>query len=117
MAAGFVVRAYRHRGVTEHRLGAGGGDHEVAAAIRKGITDVPQMPVFLLREHLEIGYRGVQHRIPIDEPATAVNEAFVVEANESFPHRARQPLVHREAFVGPVYRSAHASKLARDRFA
>ncbi len=113
-AVALVVRMHGHRGVAEHGLGSRGCHHHVAFTVGDGIADVPQVAVLLLRDHLEVRDRRVQHGVPVDQALAAIDQAFFVQAHECFAHRPRETLVHREALRGPVHRRAHASKLPRD---
>ena len=70
--------------------------------------------MLFLGQHFEIGHRGQQLRIPVDQPLAAVDEAFVVQANEYFGDRSREVGVHRELVARPVHRGAEAAHLARD---
>ena len=54
-----VVGMYRNRRVAQHRLGASGGDDDMAVPRGQRIPKVPQMAGFVLRQHFEIGQRGV----------------------------------------------------------
>src|SRR5690348_3596726 len=111
---------HRHRHVAEHRLRSRRGYAEAETVA--GIADFPNAAVLFLAVHLEVGDRRAEHRIPVDEPLAAVDEAFLVPANEHFRDGARQLRVHGEvaavlAFgIGelPVGRSAQAAHLARD---
>ncbi len=114
MTIALVVGVHRHRAIAEHGLGPGGGDHKVSVAIRDRVADVPQEAVFFLRDHFQIGDRGVQHGIPVDQAFAAVDQSFVVKTHEGLAHRPGQPLVHGEALAGPVHRGAHAAQLPGD---
>ena len=71
-------------------------------------------PLHLDLLHLEIGDRGEQLRVPVDQPLVLVDQALVVERDEHLEHRARQPLVHGEALARPVARGAEPLELAGD---
>ena len=64
---------------------------------------------------LEIAERRPAARTPVDEIAIAIDEALLVEGDEHFAHRARQPFVHGEALALPVAGNAEAGELAGDR--
>ena len=75
---------------------------------------MPHRPVALLALDLEVGDGREQHRVPVDEPLAAVDQALVVERDEGVGDDGREPLVHREVLVLPGHRVAHAAHLARD---
>ena len=115
----FVLRMHRDGRVAKQGFRAGGGDDQYlrrrpALAVGDGITDVPERTRFLLADHLKVGDGGVQHRIPVHQPLTAVDQPLFMKAHEHLGHRRRQSLVHGEALARPVGRSAHAAQLARD---
>ena len=109
-----VVRVYRHRRVAQHGLRAGGCDHDVPRSVGERVAQVPDVPVLFLGDDLEVGHGGSQHGVPVDQALATIDEAFLVEAHESLPDCRGEPLVHGEAFIRPVHRSAHAPELARD---
>ena len=113
-AVAVVVGVDRDRGVAEHRLRARGRDLHVAAAVAQRIAHVPQRPVLLLGDDLQVRHRGLQHGVPVDEALAAVDQALLVEADEGLPHRRGETLVHGEAFVGPVDGRSHPPHLAGD---
>ncbi len=110
----FIFRVHRDRGIAEHGFGARGGNHQVAAAVAQRVAQVPHAAVFFLGDDLEVGYRGVQLRIPVDEPLAAIDQPFPVQAHEHLAYRLRELRVHREAFARPVDRVAEPALLARD---
>ena len=109
-----VVRVNRNRGVTEHGLRPCRRDDDVPAAVRQRIPDVPQVTLFFFGQHLQIGYRCAQHGIPVDQTLAAIDQSFFIELNEGLADCLRAAVVHREALVLPVHRSAHAPELLRD---
>ncbi len=52
--------------------------------------------------------------IPVHQPFSAIDQAFVVQAHEGFGDGLGQTFVHREAFARPVRRGAETAHLARD---
>ncbi len=116
-AVALVVRVKGDGDVAEHRLGARRRDRDVALAVRERIADVPERAVLLLGLDLEVGDRGLQHRVPVDEPLAAVDEPVLVQADEGRLHGARHPGIHGEAVAAPVDRGAEPAHLARDRAA
>ncbi len=64
--------------------------------------------------HFEIGDRGQQLGVPVDQPLVLVDEPFAIKLHEDFQHRARQPLVHGEALARPVAGGAQPLELVDD---
>ena len=52
--------------------------------------------------HFEIGDRGVQHRVPIDETLVLIDQPLAIELDEHLQHRARKPFVEREPLARPI---------------
>ena len=117
----FVVRMDRNGGVAEHRLGPrrrhdderrGIVGTECLALDR--IAQIPEIALDLDLLHFEIGDRGEQFRVPVDQPLVLVDQAFAVQFDEHLHDGARQSLVHREAFARPVAGGAEALQLVDD---
>ncbi len=53
-------------------------------------------------QHFEIGDRGVQHGVPIDETLVLIDQPLAIELDEHLQHRARKPFVEREPLARPV---------------
>ncbi len=75
---------------------------------------MPQLAVLLLALHLEVRQRRQQHRIPVDEPLAAIDEALVVQFHEHLGDGARQIRIHREALARPIDRGAEPAHLRAD---
>ncbi len=112
-----VRRIHCDCGVAEHRFRASRRDHEMTAAIRERITQVPQLTLLGHGQHFEIRQRRVQHRIPVDEPLAAIHQPVFVQAHEHVGDDGGQAFVHREAIARPVDRIAEAPLLPEDRVA
>ena len=110
-----VVRMHGHGDVAKHGFRARGGDHQAFAAIAGRVADRPQAAVLLLAVDLEIGHRRHQHRIPVDQATTAIEQAVAIPGDEHAAHGSGQPLVHGEAFTRPVDRGADPTHLVADR--
>src|SRR5688572_16710692 len=110
----------RDRDVAKHGLGSHRGDANVEPFAR--IADLPDLAVFLLGVDLEVGHRGTEHRVPVDQPLASIDETLFVQLDEDFHDRTRHARVHREVAgflsfgvgVIPIGGSAEAAHLARD---
>src|SRR5215218_7441318 len=78
---------------------------------------MPEFALDLPGLHLEIGNRGLEARIPVHQPLVAIEQLLVVEIDEHLEDGLREALVHGEALIGPVARSAEAAELTGDRAA
>ena len=101
-------------GVAEHRLGTGGGDGDVAAAVGQRVPQVPHVTGDVLVLDLVVGERGAGDRIPVDEPFAAVDQAVAEQHEEGVADRRGAHLVHREPGAPEVARSAHRDELFDD---
>ena len=68
-----VIRVNRQRRIAQQRLWAGGGDFQIAATIRQGITNVPEMAVVFFIFYLRIRDRGQAMGAPVDDALAAIN--------------------------------------------
>ena len=115
-----IVRVHRHGSVTQHGFWAGGGHHQIVVAILRflavgqRVTQVPEKALFFLVLHFQIGDRGMKLRIPVDQTLAAIDQAFVVQADEHFLHGFVEAVVHGEALVVPVHGIAQAAHLTGD---
>ena len=108
----------RDAGVPEHGLGPGGRDRDVAAGLALDrVADVPEMALDLLRVDLEVGDRGLQPAVPVDQALVLVDQAVAVELDEHLAHRGGEALVHGEALARPVGRGAQPMQLPADQAA
>ena len=128
-----ILRMHHRRGVAEHGFRAGGGDHDVVAdlaqcldavgidldvfvrgAIGQRIADRPHVAVFFLAGDLEVGDRGLQHRVPVDQALAAVDQALFVQAHEGLGDRGGGHRVHGEHAARPVAAGAEPAHLPLD---
>ena len=110
-----VVRMDRDAGVAQHRLRARGRHHDETIGFPfNWVFEVPEMALGLDLLHFQIGDRGLQLRIPVDQPLVLVDQPIAVEVDEDLDHRLGQALVHGEAFAAPVAGGAEALQLVED---
>ena len=87
------------------------------ALVSKGIEDRPQVAVFLLADHFEVGNRGLQHRIPVHQALATVDVALLEQLDEGFLHRLDGHRIHGEHRAIPVARGTQTAHLPLDRVA
>ena len=111
-----VGGVHRDRAVAEHGLGPGGGDGDVVAGLAEGdgavgvlldvlvglaagerVLEVPHVARDLDVLDLEVGDRGLEVRVPVDQALAAEDQAAVVELDEGPQHRVVEARVHGEA--------------------
>ncbi len=128
-----IVWMHHHRDVAEQGFRARGRNDQMVAGFAQGfvavlvvlgvfvgqaigqrVADRPEETVFLLAHHFQIGNRGFQHRIPVDQALAAIDQAFVVQFHESFDHGLGWHFVHREHTPRPVAGGTDAAHLALD---
>ncbi len=110
----FVFGMDHYGDVAEHGFRTRGGDRQMTGAVRERVLDVPQVAVFFLAGDFEIGDRGHEDRIPVDEAFAAIDQALFIETDEHVAHGGGHLVVHGEVFAGPVDRRTEATHLARD---
>ena len=121
MPVAVVLGIDGNAGVAEHRLGARGCDRDEARWIFRAeglaldwIAQIPEAALDLDLLHFEIGDRGEQLRVPVDQPFVLVDQPLAMELDEDLDDRTRQTLVHGEAFAGPVAGGAEPLQLVDD---
>ncbi|CDN46068.1 Uncharacterized protein BN871_KJ_00010 [Paenibacillus sp. P22] len=110
-----ILRMHRYSRVAEHRLGTGRRDGDVAGSVRKRIFQVVQVSVHFLVLDLDVGQGRARCRIPVDDLGAAIDQPFLVQADEHLANGFGKPLVQREALAGVVQGKAHLAPLAADR--
>ena len=106
-----VVGVHGDRGVAEHRLGPGGGDHDRVVAVAVADRDELALVVGVL--DLDVGQRGQAARAPVDDPLGPVDQAVVEQPLEDGEDGPGQALVHGEALAAPVDASRRAAASGR----
>ncbi|MNP50859.1 hypothetical protein D3C76_1451460 [compost metagenome] len=88
----------------------------MAASVAQRILKMVQVTVNLFVFHLDVGERRARRRIPVNDIFAAVNQALLIELDEHFANRLRQPLVQREPLTRIIEGSAHFGPLFMNRF-
>ena len=110
----FVVRVYRDARIAEHRLGARGCDLDVLVRPLDRIAQMPEMPLFRLVVHLDVGDRRRAGRAPVRDARALIDEPLLVETDERLAHRTRTSPVHREPLARPVTGRTEHPQLIHD---
>ena len=92
-----VFGMHRDCGVAQHGFRACGrhGEETARLAIDR-IPDMPEMAANLLGLDLKIGNRRLEFRVPVDQPAGAINQVFLIKAHEDRAHRCGKTFIHGE---------------------
>ena len=109
-----VLRVDGHAGIAQHGFGTGGGDDDIAAAIAEGIADIPQMAGLFGVLHLGVGQGGQAMGAPVDDAASLIDQALLIQFAESLTDGAGTALVHGETIAAPITGSAHLLLLLHD---
>ena len=96
MLIALVLRIDGNGGVTQQRLGARRRNHDVGLRVFRTechaferIAEMPEVAPDLLLLDFEVGDRGLEFRVPVDEPLRLVDEACFIELDEEFDDRLR----------------------------
>ena len=115
VAVARVLGVDRHGLIAEQRLGPGRRHHDVALRlVGERVADEPEVALDLPRLDFEVGDRGAELRVPVDEARAAVDEPVAVERDEDPHHGAADHGVEGEALARPVGRAAEAAQLRLD---
>ena len=142
----FVRGVYRDRAIAQHGFGAGRRDGDIVAffgqryvtvfvfldvgvgrAIGQRVFEVPHVAVNFGGFDLEVGNRGLEMRVPVDQTLAAIDQPFVVHIHEDLDHGVVEVAFlarggtrrtgHGESVARPIKRGAQAFELADNRAA
>src|SRR5690606_5191000 len=99
---------------SEHRLGTGGRDREVSAAIREWIAELVQPSFRLAVLDLDVRDRRPALRTPVDHSLAAVDQPILIQPDEHVADSLGEPYVEREAHPSPVAGGAQPFELVAD---
>ena len=106
---------HRHRRIAQQRFGAGGGDDQEAAGLAlHRVAQVPEVALHLAALDLQVGNRGQQLRVPVHQPAVAIDQLLRMQGAEHLHHRLRQAGIHGEALSRPIQAGTQPAQLAGD---
>ncbi len=131
-----IIRVHRHRAVAEHGFRARRGNRDPVALLFEDnipvlilldigvglpaferVFEVPHSPIDFAVLDFEIGNRGLEMRVPVDQPLVAIDEALIIERHEDLLHGLAQSLIHGEALARPVGGDAEPLVLTDNRAA
>ena len=85
-----ILGVDRNAGVAKHSFGAGGGDGDgLGGVVLEGIADVVQVAVDILIVDFKVGQGGGATDAAVDNALVAVDQPFVVKADERWCGRRR----------------------------
>src|SRR5262249_31860070 len=108
---------YRHSGVSHDGFGSRGSDFDVAHAsglrptrkrdaratfLHNLIPNKIQISILRFANYLFVGNGSLRRGIPIDHPATAVDQTFVVKLDKDFLNSCGISIIERIALTGPI---------------
>ncbi len=109
-----IIWIYGNRRIAEHGLRPCGGKLNIAAAIFKRITQMPEMACLILVLHFRVRNRGFAVRAPVYHSFALIDQTFIVEIYKDFLNGFGTAFVHRETFPVPITGRAHFFKLFYD---
>src|SRR5215510_717205 len=105
----------RHRRISHDRFRPRCCDlKEAARFFHNLVANEIQIPFLWLANHLLIGNGSLRRRIPIDHPATAIDQALVVKLDKDFLESGVISVIERIALARPIARTAESLKLSDD---
>ena len=112
------VGMHRHGRVTEHRLGARGGDGDMCRLARFGvdhrIIEMPEVTFGDFVEDLVVAHGRLQIRVPIHEPLATVDFVVGKQFEKRLTDRPGTLVVERKAGPLPIATAAKLLELAKD---
>ena len=109
-----VLRMHGNCRIAEESLGPGSRHDHVLRSVNAGVADFPEVAVFFLRLHLDIGHGGLELRVPIHQAVSLVDQTFVIQLHECLADNPGELFVHREIGALPVDRVAEPPHLLQD---
>ena len=109
-----VIGINTQSSITQNGLGAGCSHDDRAISTLNLITQVVELTVRLLVDHLLVRESCLCRGVPVDHTNTAIDLTLVVEINEDLDHTLGARIVHREAGTIPVARCTQLTQLLED---
>ena len=118
-----VAWVHGNRHIGQHRFRPCGCDLDIVLsviqrhAVSERIFEMPETALGVAGLDFQIGYRGFQGRVPVDQPLVAIDQAIIIKIDKDLEHGLVHALVHGEALVRPVHRTAQPAQLPGNRAA
>ena len=97
-----VIGVHRHGCIAQQGLRSGGGQLQVAAAVLKGIAQVPEVTGLILVLHLCVRDRGQAVGAPVNDALAPVNQALIVQLAKDLAHGLAASFVQSKTLPIPV---------------
>ena len=111
----FVVGMHSDRRVAEHRLHSSRRNDDVRlGVVERPVAEADELALDVGVADLDVADRGLEHRRPVDETLSLVDQPVVVHLLEDGLDCSGQAPVHGEAFTGPVDAVAESAHLLPD---
>ncbi len=81
-----ILRIDCNGGISEHRLGSGGGYCHKSATVFYRIPDMPEAAILLFMLHFCVRYGCAAFGTPVDYAVSSVDEAFLIEPDENLQY-------------------------------
>ena len=125
MFVAIVFGMNRQCTVGHHGFGTRGGNGHATLqlaidhlwAVHERVANVVHATVGFDVFDFQVGHRCFEHRVPVDQSLTAVNQALFIQAHKGFGDHLGQLVVHGEVFAAPIDAGPHAAHLRGDRVA
>ena len=115
IAISLVTRMSRHCRIGHDRFRSSGCDLQKSPRLFHDlITDIVETSLLRLGDDFLVGQGGLRSRIPVDHPATAINQSLAVKIDKNLLHCADVISVQRVALPRPIARTAQALELLND---
>src|SRR5207249_10146294 len=101
-----------HRRIGHDRFRSSGCDLQKSPRLFHDlITDLVETSLLRLGNDFLVAQGSLRSRIPVDHPATAINQAFAIKIDKNLMHCADVSSIHRVASPPPIARTAQALEL------
>src|SRR5439155_173352 len=110
-----IFRVDGNSRVSEHRFRPGCCDlNESVRTPLQSVSNVIELRIDGFVDYLEIRQGGVTSRTPVDQAFSAIDQPFVIQADENFTNSARQACIKSESLARPVARRSDPADLLQD---
>ena len=114
MPVTLILRVYCHGRIAQHRLRPRRCHNDVLLRPHNRIAYVPQMPLPIFVQHLQVAQHGQAHRAPVHHPLRAIDQPLLIQLHEHHAHHARKLRRKRKFLPRPVAAFPDLLHLPRD---